>query len=236
MTDNPAFIDRKPIGQPEDARQRQIETITQTDKQAFESWLKEKPVAPTLDIPHGALRYVLIPRRILELVDDPSTVDILVTKHDPDGVKAYVFERKRNPITNKQSLETYWQDEEKRYAEESAKAQAEGSLFIHVSSDPPADVNRDHAHNQQLIVEEKLQLNDLISNEISLQIAGEKDLYQLLVAYYDRDHFRNKKVAPSFYARLREVAREMGFRFIKGANNLTNIGFFTKKLGRHTLA
>ena len=53
--------------------------------------------------------------------------------------------------------------------------------------------------------------------------------------YWDRDELKGRGVATSFHHRLRDIARQMGFRFITGENSEENIGFFTKKLGGVTL-
>lgn len=56
-----------------------------------------------------------------------------------------------------------------------------------------------------------------------------------VVRYSDRPELRNMGVAASFYERLREAARKMGFSYITGANTEENSGYYTKKLGRTTL-
>lgn len=50
--------------------------------------------------------------------------------------------------------------------------------------------------------------------------------------YSDTPRFQKLHVATSFYQRLREVARAMGFWIITGNNDAGNIGFFRDKLGR----
>lgn len=53
-----------------------------------------------------------------------------------------------------------------------------------------------------------------------------------VLKYSDTPEFQKLHVATSFYQRLREVARAMGFWIITGNNNANNIGFFRDKLGR----
>lgn len=50
--------------------------------------------------------------------------------------------------------------------------------------------------------------------------------------YGDSKPWRGLGIATSFYQRLREAARAMGFWIITGNNDACNIGFFRDKLGR----
>lgn len=218
----------------EQKRQLEIDGIVEKDKQEFDDWIHNiQGKKARLDMPKGALRYLTIPRRILELADNPSKVDVLTIEQTAESVRLYVFEHKQQPVTNKTSLETYWDDLDRKSAEEQAKAEAEGSPFIFIHPKPPSDVDEYHAKNRQLVNEGELQLTDFVTNDIGMSVSSEQQI--MIGSYWDRPTHRGKGVAKSFYTRLRDVTAQMGFRFITGGNNPSNIGFFTQTLGRSTL-
>lgn len=73
----------------------------------------------------------------------------------------------------------------------------------------------------------------LMSNPFNKKILGVSD-------YNDRPENTHKGIASSFYSRLRDISRALGYRFITGWNESRNITFFTvdtesKGLGRYQL-
>ena len=230
---NPSHFEQKPQPQIEDKRYEKIEQIVSKDKKAFEEWLNSKTDKTKLNIPPDALRYLLIPKRILELSEDPAKVDLLISKQDEKALAAFVVEHKAHPVTNETSLKTYWDTAERLHAKD--KAEAIEGIYASFSPELPANVDPYHGddNNRKLVEEGKFGLNDYVTNEIKLSAEGDK----LNVGYYwDREDFRQKGVATSFYTRLHIIAAQMGFRFIIGGNNKNNVSYFTKKLGRSTLA
>lgn len=215
-------------------RDEQVNRIIQEDKKEFEKWLATKTPATRLDMPHGALRYILIPRRILELAEQPSAVDVLVLEQDRDLLRAFIFERKDKPITDKKALYEYLVYVAGYEVKEKAKAEASDKIYLSIKPKPPQNVDIYHARFSELVNSGSLQLNDYVTNEIGLNIYKDD---QLNVAdYSDRETLRGKGIATSFYKRLHEVAKELGFRFITGYNRDVNLSFFLEKLGRSTLS
>ena len=63
-------------------KNRQIEEIIRADRQAFEEWIAQPDHEMNLDMPPSALRWLLIPRRILELAADPKQVNVVTIKKE----------------------------------------------------------------------------------------------------------------------------------------------------------
>lgn len=81
-----------------------------------------------------------------------------------------------------------------------------------------------------------LEPEDYVHNTVAMERHGPNDdAYLHVFGYVDREENRGKGVATSFYARLREFARESGFTAVTGEGNGRNVGYFTEKLGRTRL-
>jgi hypothetical protein len=216
---NPITADRDKAGV--------IEKVFERDRHAFDNWLLalKSSSTQTLDLPKEALRYLLIPRRILEIAEDPSGVDIVISDQSPTNLEAYILEHKAVPVSRFASLESNPQQGDQLKYE--AEIQSEtGALLL--------QKHRSLTSNDQVLDEEGLLMADsLISNFVNLSIYDKRFL--TVGVYQDRAHLRGIGIGKSFFSRLQDAARKMGFGFIILKNNGGNIGYFRDVIGGYPL-
>lgn len=215
-----------------------IDEIVTKDKKAFDLWSADLDKHRRLDIPKEALRYLLISHRILELAEDPRNVDVAIIQNLPDALDTLVIERKLNPISNSENLNEYYttvKDLERQRASQRATSGRRISIPPKERTIPiPPDVDSFHASHMNLIARGIIGLNDYVINYISLSnITLPENLF--VSNYSDREELRGKGVATSFYDRLRETAKSLGFRFITGMNLEEKARNFFIKRGRFFL-
>lgn len=220
------------IRQIDPEKEELIQQIRESDRLIFETWAAQPGNNLRLDIPPDALR-ILIPQRVFELSEDPSAVAILPYLEDTALLRAVVYERRKYPISNAESLNAYVNEFN---ALNEGKSKDDRSVFPR----SPEDVDEYHILFKNLISQGKLTVNDYITNFITLdtKFYGEDDvpLDVLEVGEYeDRGKLRGKGIATSFYTQLRNTAKQLGYRAIMGQNNARNVTYFTEKLGRMTL-
>lgn len=203
-------------------RRQLIDQIVKNDSEVFHEWVADSENAQRLDMPHEALRYVLIPPRILEIVEDPTKVDVINFYNTDDCIKAAVFVPTSHLVTNKDHLEDYLYLLSKHHSKTSAD--------ISLEPERPSDVDKFHAYYSWEGYDEKFELTDFITNEICLSAIFDQILN--VDSYDDQEELRYQGVARSWYTRLHDATKKMGFRFITGYNNPQNIKMFTQKLGR----
>lgn len=212
-----------------------IEAVTNADESAYQSWVNDQNQPKRLDtMPVSALRHLAIPRKLLEMVDDPKKVGIIVNGQQNGALDLLVTEHRTKPVTNKESLERYLQNSRKFDEEERAKQKAQGKrIYIRPPGGPtkPPDVDEYHVKYANLIESGSLQTTDFVTHHLNLRTSDDPEV--LYVSHYDdREELRGKGIAGSFHERLPQVARDLGARYIVGWNEEGNVGYFTNKLGR----
>ncbi|OGK28033.1 hypothetical protein A3D80_04755 [Candidatus Roizmanbacteria bacterium RIFCSPHIGHO2_02_FULL_40_13b] len=100
----------------ETIKAQQVEAIVQADRQAFEEWVADPAHRMNLDMPHEALRYLLIPQRVLELAVDPSEVDIVIQGKIEQRKSVIVVDYSKTPLPDDESLRFYLSDDLKQKA------------------------------------------------------------------------------------------------------------------------
>lgn len=208
---------------PELNTQNDIEAIIAPDRIAFKDWVKDPSHHQQFqNMPHAALRYVLISPRIFELVNDPTSVDILTICNRDNQVSALIYERRKEAVTPPERLERYMAEKRR--------------TRLNHAPDPliPKDVDPFLVYYNPFIQKGIMQLSDFVINDINLLNIGDSTLY--VAGYSDREVLQRKGVGKGFYKRLRECATEMGFKFITGSNDSENITFFTDVIGRYPLS
>ncbi|MFA9288263.1 MAG: hypothetical protein ACEQSA_00080 [Weeksellaceae bacterium] len=224
---------------PEQARARKVTEIIHADKSAYEKWIQETPEDQrTLqNIPADVLRFIAIPARILELAEDPAQVRVIVKNQKEGEVWAYVVEHKSQPVTDPAQLQErvdFWNDLEVQEA--TAKAQNRYFSKIGRMPKPPEGMDQYHINHINMVADGILDANDFVTNELWLTTEAARKSVLHVKNYFDRPQNRRKGVARSFYNRLREVAKNLGFRFITGEHKENNTPFFVDKLGRQRLS
>jgi len=191
-------------------RQRIISNIHKADSVAFQDWFTKTNPYQELPSTAESVRYLISPG-VWGFVGDPARMDVVMTTCDPERIEIFVIEHMDQPLTNIESL--------RRYEEEISRPRTQ----------LPADVDPFHWEALDEVLDGRIQVTDKIYNEIYLKSIGDE---LCVIAYGDRSELRGKGIATSFYQRLREVAKKLGFRYITGKNEKENKDFFKKKLGR----
>ncbi len=215
----------------------EISKIIETDKKAFNEWAADPQSRGRLDIPEPALRYILIPSRVFELVDDPNNIRLVTVASYPNEVNKLVVEHKTLPVSNKDALKKYSEEKEKFLKTERAKMGNPSIFFPPKTGGPafPSDVDRYHQTYLRLVEAEAFGLDDYYINRVNLRIPETNPEVIRVADYRIREELRKQGIGSSFYTRLRECAKELGFRFLTGNNWENNITYFRDKLGRATL-
>jgi hypothetical protein len=193
------------------------DSIIEADKSNFDVWIAEAMPFQQLPHTHEVLRY-FIPPMLLKHMPNPAGVDI-ASKIVNNFVEIQIVEELDMPITNIDSLLSYH------------KAVHKYSLSPQNIPYPvlPDDVDVMHWEFLDSVLSQTINENEKILLNIALDQLGP----ELHVANYsDREEWRGVGIATSFYERLREIAKKLGFQYITGDNNRKNISFFTNKLGR----
>jgi GNAT superfamily N-acetyltransferase len=204
-----------------------IDQIQEADTLAFKDWIADYDRSKRLRIPQPALRH-FIPRKVLELADDPTQVNIVNLEDNKSYghiLKAIIYEHKDAPVTNLKSFEDYT-----AYL---LKAKHERPKFR-----IPDDIDEFHLTNHSLLTSGIIGINDFVTNEFVLLDMDDEDVPTEILTvseYSDREELRGKGIGKAFYSQLREIAKSIGYRYITGSNNDTNISFFLNTLGRYTL-
>lgn len=74
--------------------QPRYQTITEADKRAFDAAKAKIKTPGTFPKDHKALRYMLIPPKLLEVVPDPDALDVVNLNENPqDGIFAFVVSK-----------------------------------------------------------------------------------------------------------------------------------------------
>lgn len=217
-----------------------IDKIIAQDKKAFEQWSSNPDNQRRLDMPKEVLRY-FIPKKILELAEDPEKVDVVLidTEKNPDSLTALIIERKHNSISDPDSFDAYNRDVRELEIQRANQRAASGKRISVPSGRTnipmPPDVDNFHATHLNMVSQGFIRLNDYVFLNITLSNKVSPKLLNV-ENYQDREENRGKKVAPSFYDRLREISKSLGFRFIVGWNLADKAREFFIKMGRSSLA
>lgn len=218
----------------EEKRKRQIDQIVEKDHRAFQEWADQTGQNPRLDIPPEALRYLVVPRRVLELAQDPSQVRLVTIVAQEDEARVLIVEDRNKPVSDPESLHQHLDTLKKFHDAERARQHSEGRrVYVAPKKRPvrPSNVDQEHVRYRDLIEAGTLTVNDYVTNHVGLR--RETNPQTLYVSHYDdRTEIRGKGVATDFYKRLPEAAKKIGFRFLVGWNEERNVGFFVDKLGR----
>jgi hypothetical protein len=206
----------------EQLRSQQIEAILSTNKTDFINWRNQTGTTKTLVIPQDLAR-AFIPRRILELSQDPSKVKALLVDGSESakassGINLVIYEEMPQNISDEQQFNR-WIDSHKR----------EKVIKLPSSQDEaPEDIDYKHIHYRELILAGLLSLKD----KVYLQYMGD-----VLVGFpntvktrnlFDRAELQGKGIGSSFYQHLEGILRELSFQYLAGEVVSPHPGFFEK--------
>lgn len=200
-----------------------IDQVMDRNWNAFESWRHVSPSQTTLDITDGAAR-VFIPRRILEMAQNPEAVDVLVTErgknvNSSSGLGIIVYERTNDNISDPDKYKE-WYD---FWAKEPYSL--DGTYSTPWNRD---GVDYKHAHRSSLIQSGKLTLKDKIYFEYSADIVDEFPRMAKTRNFVDRPELHGQGIGTSFYGQLEKVLKAIGFDYLAGEIWSPKPAFFTK--------
>ncbi|MCL5970172.1 MAG: hypothetical protein M1450_01555 [Patescibacteria group bacterium] len=211
-----------------------VREIVAEDKKAFDTWTSDPANSRSLDLTHGAMRYLLIPQRVLEMAENPQAVDVLVLEQSKSYVYAFVVERKQSPVSEEASFKDYIKAVEEGRREARERAKADGKPMGYMRPAYPSNVDLYHGENIELVQQGKLSLNDYVTNKVEMVTVEGEILH--VCDYEDREEQRKQGVGTSFLTRLHDTARDMGFKYTTGYHSAHNISFFVGKAGRTPLS
>lgn len=194
---------------PEGNRPTGYQGIIQADKALFDRAIRPREKTASLPTEPDALRYMLIPERLLALVAEPSALDVVTSYHDTLGLEAFIISK--TPLDG--------------------IVDNQGEPRTPLSADPTAAMN---INKQNLVSEGLMEPEAEILLRIHLNAHEKEILY--VSEYDDRYELRKLGIASSFYGRLRSVAQTLGFRFIMGINETERTIEFFKKRGRFSVS
>lgn len=216
----------------EEQRKTQIDKILDSDKTAFDEWIKYASHAKRLDLPKDAARHLLINRKILETAQNPQNVDLIFESSCDDRLSALVVEHMPWPVTDLAEADKH-KAEVIKLRDEYLRAGKPLNLFIPL----PLPDSIDEIYFLNLNYKSLMNEKDRGLYRIDLHAfdtpKGRKRLY---VWYFHLNRlFQNQGIGTAFYSGLHNHAINMGFDFITGRNHPENIKFFTQYLGRSRL-
>lgn len=199
-----------------------VDLIIQRDQTAFYDWLSQTQPR-SLDMPLAAIRYLIPPALYHQPEIAPKEITIFPYTNDSTFLDVFVGERRSEPVCDLAALEAHHKEISRI---RNLILQGEDEAF------PPTPPNVDHFLNEyyeELIEEKFLDPYTFITNHIAL--VAEDDVLEV-GSYGDRENWRRRGIATSFYSRLRECALALGFKYIVGQNFDHNVTFYTDRLGR----
>lgn len=194
-----------------------IEAKIASDKAVYDEWISNPNNKGRLDMPVEAVRYLAVPREMYAVADSVDGVQLALVNHKKDKLEVIVYERKNQPLGNREALQKLL-DGEITHNE----AEAQG-------------VDPQHLNFDMELGEGTITPEDYVFTGFDLEVPSKNQI--LVNTYLDRKALRGKGIARGFYNNLRTIGVEGGFRFILGVNvnHETNLDFFKKKLGRVSL-
>lgn len=199
--------------------EQQISLIMERNQDAFKSWVDDNSVARTLDFAEEVIK-VFVPRRILEMADDPSKVRVLVKEKRAEYLGFLVYEHLDQP----QSDPDLWE----RWCVENPRGLAVRDN-PYTSTEAPLGLDYLHVSYHRLLREGKLNVNDKIFLDYMAAIdEGFPDVVKT-VNLYDRPELHRQGVGTSFYQRVEDVFRYLQFKYLAEQIISPHPDFFRKK-------
>lgn len=209
-------------------RKAQIDTILDTNWSKFSAWVDDSGPLQTLEIPeeHSG---VFIPGRILELAENPSQINAFFRKVQPDSMSVIVYERFSEPISS--------HIEYGKWLEEINEKRRNGQMaFVSPSrqEDAPEGIDYKHVPYSPLIESGALTLNDKVYFEYLAKVIKGYPQTAVTVNFFDRSEMHGMGIGRSFYDRLEEVLKKLGFEYLGGQVISGHAQFFEKDRSRYS--
>jgi len=173
---------------------QQIEAILSANWESFKMWQGQNRATRTFDMSQSAAQ-VFIPRRILELSEDPKNVHALLSESSPHSIGVVIFERFNKLVEERKG----------QMATEVSNSQA-----------TPEILDNNIFLIGGLLKAGKLTFNDRVFIHYRAKILDGYNGATFTINYMDRKEFQRKGIGGSFYQRLETVLRELEFKYLIG--------------------
>lgn len=208
-----------------DARTKQIEAILEGNWTRFDRWRMESGARQTLAVPLGVTD-VFIPRRLLELSQDPNNLRTISFANAPEYLRFMIVEWFEHPISDP-SIYAKWQ-------EEHPERHGGVSVLAELAKTPPEGVDYKHILYDYLVEDGILSLHDRFLLQYNADLETRmltKPPYPDLVesnSFLDRPEQHRQGIGTSFYQRLEAVLKRLGFRYLSGVIVGRHPDFYSK--------
>lgn len=198
----------------ESLRPEQIDTILTSNWNRFENWVVQTSAYQAFDFPQDVAE-VLIPRRILELSQDPTAVHALVSEGGKN-MGIVVYERTSLPLSNLESVKQWH------------KERSSPRLLPNSQEEAPEGI--DYMHLRFLYELEKgtLTVNDKVYFQYLVDIPNGYPYVAETRNYTDRKELQRQGIGTSFYNRYEDVLKRLGFKYLTGSIISPHPKFFRK--------
>ncbi len=189
----------------------------------FVTWQEQHAKLQTLEIPQE-IADVFIPHRIFELSNDPSRVKTLMVQNRPklpehkESLNFIVYEHLDYSITDAHAY-TEWKKQKQRFF---------GGLSRHTSNLTP-EVDYFHKHNHTLIDSNQLTFNDKVYLHYIADVPAKYPHVVHTRNFFDRPELHGNGIGSSFYNRLEEIYKQLGFKYLAGEIFSLNRSFFANR-------
>ncbi len=189
----------------------------------FVTWQEQTTKTQTLEIPQE-IADVFIPQRIFELSNDPSRVKTLMVQNRPElpehkeSLNFIIYEHLDKPITDAHVYEE-WKKQKQKVV---------GSPYRHTMN-LASEVDYFHMHNHDLIDSNQLSLNDKVYLHYIADVPAKYPHVVHTRNFFDRPELHGNGIGSSFYNRLEEVYKQLGFKYLAGEIFSLNRSFFANR-------
>ena len=177
-----------------------IQKTLDQDAKAFDLWVSRVSNRGRLDLDPSALRFLVIPSRVLDLATNPDSVKVTeYTKSEPKDLCILVVETQAKPVSDLEEIRKYQNVRYDGFAKDS---------FV--------GLDWMHKTFSEEVISGQIGLEDFIFFYVHLTIpsGSTKELHVNEVETHPGA--RRLGIAKSFYERLRYCSKKMGFRYITG--------------------
>lgn len=186
-------------------RAQQIDQILETTWQEFTQWREMVGSFQNLYVSED-IASVFIPKRLLELAEDPERVRVLQTESSPEAGGIIIYEKLSHPLSNPKLFESWVKEGENQKVR----------LIPRSEQEAPPGIDYMHCHCQAQIAQHQLDLDDKVYLHYLANRRPEFPSVCITRNLFDRQEMHRQGIGTSFYQRLEDILRKLGFKFLVG--------------------
>lgn len=207
-------------------KSHQIEELLTNYWQNFKDWQHNTGVQNTLIVPEEVSN-VFIPRRLLELSQDPTHMRVKLLESGKSSVdyidtslRFLLLEQLTQPLSDPEVWQEYLAGEINPQIIDGERPWLKTQII--------PGIDPEHLAYKEFIQKEELSLNDKIFIDYSVDTFKGNPLVAHTRNLFDRPDMHGMGIGRSFYERLEDILRSLGFRYLSGDINSPHPGFFEK--------